>query len=230
MNHACPSGTIGARVRREAAGPDGFTLIELLVVIAIIGLLAALLLPAIGASREGANIVSCLGNLRSIGQGTYLYADEHHGQLPAYEAGGVVWDKALEPQLGNDPKLFKCPSDRMVDKADTARSPRTYAVNGGQKYVAKNYPFGGFDGQTALRLEELTSRSGRVILVGERPGSSATDRGHLGEFPYATLDQIPGAVHRKGDGSTYVFSDLSAQYLTLDEAALSDATDYWYTD
>jgi len=57
--------------------PRGFTLIELLVVISIIALLIGILIPSLGAARDEARRVLCLSNLRSLGQMTALYRNDH---------------------------------------------------------------------------------------------------------------------------------------------------------
>src|SRR5262249_9800268 len=58
-------------------GKKGFTLIELLVVIAIIGVLASLLLPALGNAKEQSKLIKCVSNQKQIGIAFKLYGDDN---------------------------------------------------------------------------------------------------------------------------------------------------------
>jgi prepilin-type N-terminal cleavage/methylation domain-containing protein len=66
---------------------DGFSLVELLVVVAVIGIIAALLLPALARGRNSAQRIQCVNNLRQLGLATQLYWDENGGNC--FRFGGV---------------------------------------------------------------------------------------------------------------------------------------------
>ncbi|HJQ81757.1 MAG TPA: DUF1559 domain-containing protein [Lacipirellulaceae bacterium] len=71
-----------------------FTIVELLVVISIVGVLVALLLPAVQAARESARRTQCVNNLRQQSVAVNLYAGQHAGELPALWRSANVrpWD------------------------------------------------------------------------------------------------------------------------------------------
>jgi prepilin-type N-terminal cleavage/methylation domain-containing protein len=91
------------------------TLIELLVVIAILGVLAALLVPALGRGKGRARDAQCLGNLRQLGLLVRLHAEDHGGRLPRLRADFATGPaRAADLALLNlrEPRLLRCPADR----------------------------------------------------------------------------------------------------------------------
>jgi prepilin-type N-terminal cleavage/methylation domain-containing protein len=123
----------------------GFTLIELLVVIAIIGILASMLLPTLGRSKERAKVIQCVSNLKQLGIGFNLYGQDNRDRFPLGSFGGGQ-DPAIEftnilPSARSRPlytyvgpsAVYKCSSDRgqaLIPLADLQFKPTRYETAG----------------------------------------------------------------------------------------------------
>src|SRR5215471_16889315 len=102
-----------SRIGTKRCRPAGFTLVELLVVIAIIGLIVALLLPAIQSTRESARRLQCSNNLKQIGlsQANYVTARSHFPpgqQQPCYKCEPWAWSALILPYMGESSIFDQC--------------------------------------------------------------------------------------------------------------------------
>ncbi|HTI98693.1 MAG TPA: type II secretion system protein [Dongiaceae bacterium] len=151
-----------------------FTLIELLVVIAIIGILAALLLPALARTQARANELACLSNLKQVNLAIRLYTEDYAGALPVtpdpnpYPNGiGAYYKQLVKSYLGltgpaaPDEKVFICPADAVLSRQED-HAFTSYTFNG---YEVSP---GALPRITGKRLDAIKNPA-KGVLVGEWP-------------------------------------------------------------
>jgi len=112
--------------RRHGHAPRAFTLVEMLTTIAIIGILVALLLPALNMAREVARQSACTNNLRQFGQGLHIHAEQHQEQFCSgafdWLSDGAVTDMSWVGDLVKQGS----PVGKMLCASNAAQAADTY--------------------------------------------------------------------------------------------------------
>jgi prepilin-type N-terminal cleavage/methylation domain-containing protein/prepilin-type processing-associated H-X9-DG protein len=153
---------------------SGFTLVELLVVIAIIGVLVALLLPAVQSAREAARRSQCSNNLKQLGLAVQNYADVYKSALPAgnYACCWGTWLVALLPYI-EQKNLY----DQYKFSGSFADPATRYGAGDNSKYVTNNQisaytcPSDSLSAQspTAVKYHNYVGNYGNTTLARTNP-------------------------------------------------------------
>lgn len=194
-------------IKNRPSYRNAFTLVELLVVISIIALMISILLPALQGARAEARAVTCMSNMRQIGLGLHMYANDSSGRIPAVTPDPPqvkYWFELLSPYVGElkhvtTPEgVWRCPEQLQPHIDMPAYLARSYGYN------RQITDFS--DGQKFLRLSDVEQRVIIIEYGSSPPEYQASrsglgfarhiDRRHSGTANYLYTD---GHVMRSGD-------------------------------
>ncbi len=194
----------------------GFTLIELLVVIAIIAILAAILFPVFARARENARRASCMSNLKQMGLGAMMYAQDNDETLPplAWSAGSYLWPNGstnprntwflrIYPYVKST-QLFNCPSSDIKWQGEST-AQISYAMNANLFPTEKNLAYG-------LPLAALVKAS-ETLMMADAQGPAS--------YTFFSAYYQPGTANERGmsdrhmNGGVLNYTDGHAKWISI---------------
>ena len=205
---------------------SAFTLIELLVVVAIIGILAAILFPAIKGAMSYRDETVALSNMRGIGTAFILYANDNSYNLPGRISSGNKWPAQLASYL-SDVRVYASSYDLQNWVARGLTAAQAIRKNGNNtSFIMNGYNDMGTYSNTsgtpiAIRINQFPSTSD-IILLGtpKNPTPANPKAGHNSQY-YMDFEEGPNGnqydvldLAAFNGGSNYLFADGSARFIT----------------
>lgn len=209
------------RIRR--VWHDGFSLVELLTVIAVIGILASVLIPAIGSLRASADLNKTAANMRQIGQGIMLYASENNNRMPPFQyevqnsrgqTYAANWRELVNDYLGDVDKRSRY--DYLNNPAWQSPSLKAGGNHFGQNFFATQAPWGrpdpNYPQANIAYLSDVPNPS-KVVILGEinHPSSHAIVPSNEPAFDTETTSRY--RISHPGRRAVYIFADGHSEVL-----------------